>query len=366
MKKSLISRISIFFLIGTIVLSIMTVDAKAETSSRMETPKNITLYIFDGKNQEINLGLLNNDDKLPKYSSSNKKVASVSNDGLVSAKKAGKVKITTTVGKSKWYTNVIVKKLTKKWLKKHIKTKFKYDYQNRTYTFSVKSTSDIPIACDATLKYYTANGKKYEAYDSKNNGRRDCFGTCITKGSHTYTEICDFSSVGYGSNFQVPRFVKAKFHFQIFKSGYTSLCKHDDNILKIEQVNDLKPSEYDIYSYWIKSINGVKISNLSQQHNIKAFFDCKYYTKDNNTPVTYTANYTGRYDMKDDFYGTNLSAGEEKIFIPWTLREFYEDEHNDFPLYNRVINGEKIKGDDLKIEFDNVMYYYPVYRKPDA
>lgn len=52
--------------------------------------------------------------KKPKWSTSNKKIATVSNKGKVKAKKAGKVTITAKIGKKKYRCRITVRKLAKK------------------------------------------------------------------------------------------------------------------------------------------------------------------------------------------------------------------------------------------------------------
>lgn len=97
----------VLILVFTLVLSISmipTINVSAAKKVKLNKTK-ATIYV--GKT--VTLKLKNNKKKV-KWSSSNKKVATVSSKGKVKAKRVGKVTITAKVGKKRWDCKITVKK----------------------------------------------------------------------------------------------------------------------------------------------------------------------------------------------------------------------------------------------------------------
>lgn len=91
--KSLITMLLIFAL--AITMNTTTAFAKSSASLKITTNKS-TLYLLDSANSSAQLKVTyggKNVTKSAKYSTSNKKIATVSKKGVVSAKKAGTVKV---------------------------------------------------------------------------------------------------------------------------------------------------------------------------------------------------------------------------------------------------------------------------------
>jgi len=97
-------------------IALLTAAAGIYCNSSAQAAKKIaisqkTLSLKVGKSKKLTLKNLPKNQKV-KWTSSNKKIATVSATGKVTAKKAGKAKITATVGKKKYICNVTVKKKT--------------------------------------------------------------------------------------------------------------------------------------------------------------------------------------------------------------------------------------------------------------
>lgn len=116
-----------------------------------------------GVRQTLQLKIKNNKKKI-KWSSSNKKVAAVSSKGLVTAKKAGRAKITAKIGKKKYYCNITVKNIRIKSLKlsgtssletgKTAKLQVAvspYNASNQKIKWTSSNSSVISVASDGTL-----------------------------------------------------------------------------------------------------------------------------------------------------------------------------------------------------------------------
>ncbi len=95
-------KLAIFVLAVAIIFAVQANAAKKKV--KLSTTK-ISLYVGDS----YKLKLKNNKKKV-KWSSSNKKVATVSKKGKVKAKKKGSCRITAKVGKKKYVCKVTVKK----------------------------------------------------------------------------------------------------------------------------------------------------------------------------------------------------------------------------------------------------------------
>lgn len=107
--KMITKKIAILLVMALLMTSISTISATpttvlAKTKKVKLSKTKATVYV--GKT--VTLKLKNNKKKV-KWSTSNKKVATVTKKGKVKGKKAGKATITATVGKKKYKCKVIVK-----------------------------------------------------------------------------------------------------------------------------------------------------------------------------------------------------------------------------------------------------------------
>lgn len=96
-------------LVLTLVLAITLITPTSVSAAKKVKLNKTKATIYVGKSTTLKL---KNNKKKVKWSSSNKKVATVSKKGKVKGKKAGKATITAKVGKKKYKCKVIVKKKT--------------------------------------------------------------------------------------------------------------------------------------------------------------------------------------------------------------------------------------------------------------
>ncbi|MBD9055729.1 MAG: leucine-rich repeat domain-containing protein [Eubacterium ventriosum] len=100
MKRIVAVMLSIMMVFTLVPLSSVNAAYKAKLNK-----KSVTIYV--GKTVQLKV---NNNKKKVKWSTSNKKIATVTNKGKVKGKKAGKATITAKVGKKKYKCKVTVKK----------------------------------------------------------------------------------------------------------------------------------------------------------------------------------------------------------------------------------------------------------------
>ena len=112
MKKILYSIITIMLIMSVMVCGTNTTAYAATKSIRVKTTKS-TLYILDSANNKAKLTVTYNGKnvtKAAKYKSSNRKIAKVNKNGVVTAVRPGTVKITTKYKGKSCTTKVAVKK----------------------------------------------------------------------------------------------------------------------------------------------------------------------------------------------------------------------------------------------------------------
>lgn len=156
----------------------VTVEAAKKTTKKQTVPS--TLSVLCGK--QVSLGV----DGAVKYTTSNKKIATVSSKGLITGKSAGKATITVKTKKKTYKTKVTVKKNAS--TIKLAETAFKLTVGDRK---AIKASSKVKLA-------YKANNKNVRV-DSKGNV------TAVKKGT-SYITVSGKSSASYNA----PKSVKVK------------------------------------------------------------------------------------------------------------------------------------------------------------
>ena len=149
-------------IILTLFLSITLIPTTGVSAAQKAKLNKTKATIYVGKT--ITLKLKNNKDKV-KWSSSNKKVATVSSKGKVKGKKAGKITITAKVGKKKYKCRITVKK---KVIQSNNNNQ-NNDYENNSggSNNSGNNTQYVPIS----VKEKIINAcKTYGKYSSNSNG----------------------------------------------------------------------------------------------------------------------------------------------------------------------------------------------------
>ena len=111
--KSIVKKLAVSLLAVAMILTLLPATNASAAAKPKLNKKSATIYV--GKT--VSLKLKNNKKKV-KWTSSNKKVATVSNKGKVKGKKAGKATITAKVGNKKYKCKITVK--AKKKHAKHI------------------------------------------------------------------------------------------------------------------------------------------------------------------------------------------------------------------------------------------------------
>lgn len=102
--KSIVKKLAVSLLAIAMILTLLPATNASAAAKTKLNKKSATIYV--GKT--VSLKLKNNKKKV-KWTSSNKKVATVSNKGKVKGKKAGKTTITAKVGNKKYKCNITVK-----------------------------------------------------------------------------------------------------------------------------------------------------------------------------------------------------------------------------------------------------------------
>lgn len=154
MKKIFKSIITIMLVMSVMVCGTNTTAYAATKSIRVKTTKS-TLYILDSANNKAKLTVTYNGKnvtKAAKYKSSNRKIAKVNKNGVVTAVRPGTVKITTKYkGKSRT-TKVKVKKAKLSLNKKTIEL-------SRGQKFTLKAFANKSGISNKNVKWTSSNGK---------------------------------------------------------------------------------------------------------------------------------------------------------------------------------------------------------------
>lgn len=169
-KRRAIKAISLIIMVFVIVItSVLPVQAKGKV--KLKNSK-VTLTVGQSKTLKV----LNTKKKI-KWTTSNKKVATVSKKGKVKAKKKGNCKIYARVGKKKLTCKVTVKP------KKKAKKKTTANNNNNTYTNNVtwrsygtndgvvilvKNNYSYTVGVDVDCLFYDSNGKLLEKGSDSN------------------------------------------------------------------------------------------------------------------------------------------------------------------------------------------------------
>lgn len=154
MKKILYSIITIMLVMSVMVCGTNTTAYAATKSIRVKTTKS-TLYILDSANNKAKLTVTYNGKnvtKAAKYKSSNRKIAKVNKNGVITAVRPGTVKITTKYkGKSRT-TKITIKKAKLSLNKKTIEL-------NRGQKFTLKAFANKSGISNKNIKWTSSNSK---------------------------------------------------------------------------------------------------------------------------------------------------------------------------------------------------------------
>lgn len=154
MKKILYSIITIMLVLSVMVCGTNTTAYAATKSIRVKTTKS-TLYILDSANNKAKLTVTYNGKnvtKAAKYKSSNRKIAKVNKNGVVTALRPGTVKITTKYkGKSRT-TKVTIKKAKLSLNKKTVEL-------SRGQKFTLKAFANKSDISNKNVKWTSSNNK---------------------------------------------------------------------------------------------------------------------------------------------------------------------------------------------------------------
>ena len=211
MKNKLIKALAVMMIMLTIatslpleknmltVFSAVTASAastKKTSSSKSSTKKKIKLKkstvnvtigytytqkLLDKKGKAISY-------KKIKWKTANKKIATISKKGVITAKKVGKVKMTATYNKKKYTFTVNVKKPTLNYKKKTLT-------KGKTFTLSLKNTSGKKISTKKIV--FTSNNEKVATVSSK--------GVVKAKKSGTATISAIYKNIKYNCKVTVKK-----------------------------------------------------------------------------------------------------------------------------------------------------------------
>ena len=171
-KKTLAIILSLFLSIALIPTTGVSAAQKVKLNKTKAT-------IYVGKT--VTLKVKNNKDKV-KWSSSNKKVATVSSKGKVKGKKAGKITITAKVGKKKYKCKITVKK-------KVVQSNSNYENNNGGNNNSENNTQYVPISVKEKIINACKTYGKYK-YSSNSDGDYYYLGyTDYANGKSYYTQV---------------------------------------------------------------------------------------------------------------------------------------------------------------------------------
>lgn len=153
MKKIFKSIITIMLVLSVMVCGTNSTVYAASNNIRVKTTKS-TLYILDSANNKAKLTVTYNSKnvtKAAKYKSSNRKIAKVNKNGVVTAVKPGTVKITAKYkGKSRT-TKVTIKKAKLSLNKKTIEL-------SRGQKFTLKAFANKSTIANKNIKWTSSNG----------------------------------------------------------------------------------------------------------------------------------------------------------------------------------------------------------------
>lgn len=154
MKKILYSIITIMLVMSVMVCGTNTTAYAATKSINVKTTKS-TLYILDSANNKAKLTVTYNGKnvtKAAKYKSSNRKIAKVNKNGVVTAVKPGTVKITTKYKGKSCTTKVTIKKAKLSLNKKTVEL-------NRGQKFTLKAFANKSGISNKNVKWTSSNSK---------------------------------------------------------------------------------------------------------------------------------------------------------------------------------------------------------------